>query len=311
MTDADVDGSHIRTLLLTFFYRHMKPMIESGRLYIAQPPLYRAKKGTSIQYLKDEAEMDDFLISEGSKNLILETPAKENKINQISGQELINLINLARKAQKLITALTRRLDNKRVIEQAAIISALKFENLIDKEIATEIAKYLALRLNTFELRMWKVEYSSNRLIIFKKEKGVSHRYEINNELLITPEAKELNNLRKTLMENFYRISKNGNAGIIKSTNEEYSITGPLDLIEKILEIGKSGISVNRYKGLGEMNPDQLWETTLDKNFRSLLKVKVDDVNEANTLFETLMGDVVEGRRNFIQENSLQVANLDI
>ena len=129
--------------------------------------------------------------------------------------------------------------------------------------------------------------------------------------MITPEAKELNNLRKILMENFYRLSKNGSAGILKSEKDEFSISGPLDLIEKILEIGKSGINFNRYKGLGEMNPDQLWETTLDKNFRSLLKVKVEDVNEANSLFETLMGDVVEGRRNFIQENSLKVANLDI
>jgi DNA gyrase subunit B len=113
------------------------------------------------------------------------------------------------------------------------------------------------------------------------------------------------------MESFYRISKDGSAGTIIASSEKYKITGPLDLIEKVLEIGKYGISVNRYKGLGEMNPDQLWETTLDKNFRSLLKVKIDEVNEANTLFETLMGDIVEGRRNFIQENSLKVANLDI
>ena len=112
------------------------------------------------------------------------------------------------------------------------------------------------------------------------------------------------------MENF-GILKNGCAGIIKNSTNEYPINGPLDLIEKVLEIGKSGIQVNRYKGLGEMNPDQLWETTLDKNFRSLLLVKVDDLHEANSLFETLMGDVVEGRRNFIQENSLKVANLDI
>ena len=311
MTDADVDGSHIRTLLLTFFYRHMKPMIEAGRLYIAQPPLYRAKKGSSIQYLKDESEMDDFLINEGSKNLILETPEKENQIKQIKGQDLINIINLSRKTQKLISALTRRLDNKKVIEQAAVIAALKYENLSDISIATEIAKYLDMRLNTFEANMWTVKYDKNRFLISKKERGVTHNYEINNEFLITPEAKELNNLRKKLMENFYRISKNGSAGIIKNSLNEYNITGPLDLIEKVLEIGKTGISFNRYKGLGEMNPDQLWETTLDKNFRSLLKVKIEEVNEANSLFETLMGDVVEGRRNFIQENSLKVANLDI
>ena len=133
---------------------------------------------------------------------------------------------------------------------------------------------------------------------------------INKEFLITPEAKSLNNLRKELMENF-GILKNGCAGIIKSSSAEFKINGPIDLIEKVLEIGKTGIQINRYKGLGEMNPEQLWETTLDKNFRSLLLVKIDEVNTANALFETLMGDVVEGRRNFIQENSLKVANLDI
>ena len=311
MTDADVDGSHIRTLLLTFFYRHMKPMIEAGRLYIAQPPLYRAKKGNSIQYLKDEAEMDDFLINEGSKNLILETPIKDNEIKQISGKDLLDVINLARKAQKYILPLIRRIDNKKIIEQAAVIAALKPENLLDKEIATEIAKYLSKRLNAIEPSVWDVVYENNRLIITRKERGVSQKFEINNEFLITPEAKSLNNLRKDLMENFYRISKEGSAGKLKNNSNEFNINGPIDLIEKVLEIGKSGIQVNRYKGLGEMNPDQLWETTLDQNFRSLLLVKIEDVNEANAIFETLMGDIVEGRRNFIQENSLKVANLDI
>ena len=310
MTDADVDGSHIRTLLLTFFYRHMKPMIDSGRLYIAQPPLYRAKKGTSIQYLKDELEMDDYLISEGSKNLILETPNADNKFKQISGAELLQIINLARKAQKLISSLTRRIDNNTVIEQAAIIRAINYENLNNKEIGSGIAKYLELRLNTIENKTWNVKYDQGKLSIIRSKRGVVQTYEINKEFLITPEAKSLNELRNELMDNF-GILKNGCAGIIKDTSSEFKINGPLDLIEKVLEIGKSGIQVNRYKGLGEMNPDQLWETTLDKNFRSLLLVKIDEVNEANTLFETLMGEVVEGRRNFIQEHSLEVANLDI
>ena len=310
MTDADVDGSHIRTLLLTFFYRHMKPMIESGRLYIAQPPLYRTKKGNSIQYLKDETQMEDFLINEGCKNLILETPTGENKLKQVSGMELKSIIDLARKAQKLIVPLTRRIDNQKVIEQASIIRAINNENLTNKEIGNEIAKYLELRLNTIESKIWKVKYDFGRLVINKQERGVNHNYEINSEFLITPEAKSLNELRNELMENF-GILKNGCAGIIKNSSNEYKINGPLDLIEKVLEIGKFGIQVNRYKGLGEMNPDQLWETTLDKNFRSLLLVKIDEVNEANSLFETLMGEIVEGRRNFIQEHSLEVANLDI
>ena len=309
MTDADVDGSHIRTLLLTFFYRHMKPMIESGRLYIAQPPLYRAKKGSSVQYLKDDKQMDDFLINEGSKNLVLESPSIDSKIKQTAGKDLLSLINLARKAQKYIFPLTRRIDNKTVIEQAAVIAALKPDILTDEKIAPEIAKYLALRLNTIESKVWNVEYKSNSFIIIKKERGVSQKFEINKEFLITPEAKSLNHLRKELMENF-GILKNGCAGILKSSSSAFEVNGPIDLIEKVLEIGKSGIQFNRYKGLGEMNPDQLWETTLDKNSRSLLLVRIDEVNEANILFETLMGDIVEGRRNFIQENSLKVSNLD-
>ena len=310
MTDADVDGSHIRTLLLTFFYRHMKPMIESGRLYIAQPPLYRVKKSSSVQYLKDELAMEEFLINEGSKNLVLETPKTDNTFKQIVGKELASLINLAKKSQKLIFPLMRRIDNKQIIEQAAVIAALKPESLNDEQVGLEIAKYLELRLNTIEIKIWKVEYQKNKLIIYRVERGVKQRFEINKEFLITPEAKLLNDLRKPLMENF-GILKNGCAGILKNSTLEFKINGPLDLIEKVLEIGKLGIQVNRYKGLGEMNPEQLWETTLDKNFRSLLSVKIDEVNEANTLFETLMGDVVEGRRNFIQDNSLKVANLDI
>ena len=310
MTDADVDGSHIRTLLLTFFYRHMKPMIESGRLYIAQPPLYRAKKGTSVQYLKDELEMDEYLINEGSKNLIFETPTSDNRVKKITGKDLFSIINLAKKSQKLILPLTRRIDNKKVIEQASIIKALNQKNLNDPKIGIEIAKYLTLRLNTIESKIWNVKYDDGKLIIIKEERGVKQTFEINKEFLITPEAKLLNDLRNELMDNF-GILKNGCAGVIKNATMEYKINGPLELIDKVLEIGKSGIQINRYKGLGEMNPDQLWETTLDKNFRSLLLVKIDEVNETNTLFETLMGDVVEGRRNFIQENSLKVVNLDI
>jgi len=310
MTDADVDGSHIRTLLLTFFYRHMRPMIEVGRLFIAQPPLYRSKKGNSIRYIKDENEMEQYLINEGSKNLIFEAPSPNNKIIQISNQELLKLINLSKKVQKLINQLTRRIDNRLVIEQAAVIAALKQESLKNREIGMGISKYLQLRLNTIERNIWNVSYEENKLIIVKSQRGVAERYIIDSEFLITPEARSLNEMRKILMNNF-GILKNGSAGVLKTPGREYNINGPIDLIEKVLEIGKSGTQINRYKGLGEMNPEQLWETTLDKNFRSLLLVKIDEVNEANTIFETLMGEVTEGRKNFIQENSLKVANLDI
>ncbi len=310
MTDADVDGSHIRTLLLTFFYRHMRPMIEAGRLYIAQPPLYRSKKGNSIRYIKDENEMEQYLINEGSKNLIFEVPTNENKINQIGKEDLVKLINISKKVQKLVFQLTRRVDNKLVIEQASVIAALKPESLNNSEIGKELANYLQLRLNTIQGKIWKVSYETNKLIIIKNQRGINERYEIDNEFLITPEAKSLNEMRKILMNNF-GILKNGCAGILKNNSVDININGPLDLIEKVLETGKSGAQINRYKGLGEMNPEQLWETTLDKNYRSLICVKIDEVNEANSIFETLMGDITEGRKKFIQENSLKVANLDI
>ncbi len=310
MTDADVDGSHIRTLLLTFFYRHMRPMIENGRLYIAQPPLFRSKKGNSIQYIKDENEMEQHLINEGSKKLIYEVPKNKNDINQISNNELIKLLNLCKIVQKLVERLTRRIENTLVIEQAAVIAALKADSYNDSDFGKQIAKYLELRLNTIESNQWKVIYENSYLEIIYLHRGVEKKYIINRDFLFTPEAKSLNELRKSLMENF-GILKNGSAGILKYGEIKYKINGPVDLIERVIDIGKQGLQINRYKGLGEMNPDQLWETTLDKNFRSLLMVKLDEVDQANEIFETLMGEATEGRKNFIQENSLKVANLDI
>jgi len=311
MTDADVDGSHIRTLLLTFFYRHMKPLIELGRLYIAQPPLYRAKKGSSIKYLKDEDEMEEFLINEGLKDLTLLKPTSDNKFVQISGKELLNIINLSKESQKFILPLLRRINNKNVIEQAAVIKGLNQDNINDTQIGIEISKYLQIRLNTISEisnKGWIVKHKNSRLEISREIRGVKELYFIDKEFLITPEARELNLIREKLMNNF-GILKNGRAAIIKNKSNEFSINGPIDLIEKVLEIGKSGLQVNRYKGLGEMNPEQLWETTLDKKKRSLVEVKIDDA--AENIFSTLMGEEVEGRRTFIQENSLKVANLDI
>ena len=289
-----------------------EPIIESGRLFIAQPPLYRAKKGSSIQYLKNENELIEFLISESLKNLTLLRPTSKNEYVQISGKDLKNIIDLSRDAQKYILPLMRRIDNKNVIEQAAVIKALNKNNIENLNIGKEIARYLQIRLNSisdpFEKR-WKVKHENKTLVISREIKGVKNLYFIDKEFLITPEARALNEIREKLMNNF-GILKNGSAAIIKNNSNEFSINGPIDLIDKILEIGKLGLQINRYKGLGEMNPEQLWETTLDKNIRSLLQVKIDEAYESDNLFSTLMGDEVEGRRNFIQENSLKVANLD-
>ncbi len=309
MTDADVDGSHIRTLLLTFFYRHMKPMIDSGRLYIAQPPLYRLKKGNSTVYKKDDNDLEDYLIEEGLKNTIFENIQK----SQVAGEELKNIIYLSKKTKNLVVPLLRRVDNTDIIEHTAIVRGLDIRNLEDKKIGEEIARYLEQRLNlisNISQKNWKVSHKSSSIIFKRTIRGFTESYSIDEDFAITPEARALNTLKDELMENFYRLKETG-CGILKHKNEKFNIFGPLNLIDKILDIGKSGLQINRYKGLGEMNPDQLWETTLDQNERVLLSVKINEIDAANKAFEDLMGGETDARKKFIAENSLKVANLDI
>ena len=309
MTDADVDGSHIRTLLLTFFYRHMKPIIDTGRLYIAQPPLYRLKKGNSTVYKKDDNDLEDYLIDEGLKNTIFRNIQK----SQVAGKELKQLIYLSKKTKNLVLPLLRRIDNGDIIEHAAIVRALDLRNLKDANIGQELAKYLQQRLNlisNISQKNWKVSHQNSSILFERTIRGFTERYTIDENFVVTPEAKALNESKDQLMENFYRLKESG-CGLLIHKNEEFKIFGPLNLIDKILEIGKSGLQINRYKGLGEMNPDQLWETTLDENERSLLSVKINDITEAETAFSDLMGDETEARKKFIVERSLKVANLDI
>ncbi len=309
MTDADVDGSHIRTLLLTFFYRHMKPIIDAGRLFIAQPPLYRIKKGNSTVYKKDEIDLEEYLIEEGLRN----TTLRNIQNDQIGGKQLKEIIYLSKKTKSLVIPLMRRIDNSDIIEHAAIVRALDLRNLQNQEIGKEIAKYLQQRLNiisNISEKNWKVNYNNSSIILERTIRGFTEKFIIDENFIVTPEAKALNEIRDSLMENFYRIKENG-CGAIQNKNEEYNIFGPLNLIDKILEIGKSGIQINRYKGLGEMNPEQLWETTLDKNERILLQVKINEIDAANKAFEDLMGGETDARKKFIAENSLKVANLDI
>ena len=309
MTDADVDGSHIRTLLLTFFYRHMKPIIDSGRLYIAQPPLYRLKKGNSTVYKKDDIDLENYLIQEGLKNTYFEN----TQLSQVGGEELKEIIYLSKKTKTLVIPLLRRVDNADIIENAAIVRALDIRNLEDNDIGKEIAKYLQQRLNlisNISQKNWKVVHENQSLFFQRTIRGFTEKYTIDKNFVITPEAKALNDLKDRLMDNFYRLKETG-CGVLNHKNEEYKIFGPLDLIDKILDIGKSGLQINRYKGLGEMNPDQLWETTLDQNERILLSVKINEIDEANKAFEDLMGGETDARKKFIAENSLKVANLDI
>ena len=306
MTDADVDGSHIRTLLLTFFFRQMPELVERGHLYIAQPPLYRAKKGSSETYLKDDRELEAYLINNGIDGVALTL----SNGARILGPDLERMAEQARDAKALIEPLVRRIGSAFVVEQCAIAGALNPELLADSERASRTAARICERLDALSEdieRGWTSHFDADNIeLVFERTlRGVTERYRIDQIQVRTPEARRLTGLADELTETF------GNGATLLMKDVERLINGPIALIEAIQDNGRRGLTVNRYKGLGEMNPDQLWETTLDVNQRTLLQVRVDHLDEAQEIFSTLMGDVVEPRRLFIQENALKVANLDI
>ena len=303
MTDADVDGSHIRTLLLTFFFRQMPELIEAGYLYIAQPPLYRAKRGQSETYLKDDKELDDYLTRNGSDGATLHL----SNGSSLVGSDLVSLVEKAREARAMIAVLSRRIGSQAVTEQCAIAGVMGPQGF---DHAKDAASYIAQRLNQLSNNLkqsWTGEYNeSEQNITFKRTvRGVTEVYVLDAQLIKTPEARELDGMVGDLQEAY------GKPAVLETKDSKETIDGPTKLSELIQQIGKKGLAVNRYKGLGEMNPDQLWETTLDPNQRTLLQVKINHSEEAAEVFSTLMGDVVEPRRDFIQENALKVANLDI
>ena len=305
MTDADVDGAHIRTLLLTFFYRQMPELIERGYVYIAQPPLYRAKRGNSVIYLKDDREMEDYLIRGGCDEAVLIRGDGE----QIVGQDLVDLVDRNNKARSLISTLGRKAPEK-IIEQLAIHGLFNQELLNDiPALKNELAKLVDV-LNAFEAEYdkgWTAEVAGDGSLVFSRTlRGVEEKHVIGNGILDSSEAKVLNELRGSLHDTYAEPSK-----LIVKGGFEKKITGPVALVDAIFAAGRKGIAINRYKGLGEMNPEQLWETTLDPEARSLLQVKIEHMDEADETFATLMGDVVEPRKEFIQENALNVVNLDI
>ena len=303
MTDADVDGSHIRTLLLTFFFRQMPELIEAGYLYIAQPPLYRAKRGQSETYLKDDKELDDYLTRNGSEGATLQL----SNGSSLAGNDLVSLVEKARQAKAMIEVLSRRIGSQIVTEQCAIAGVMGPQGF---DHAKGAASYVAQRLNQLSNNLkqtWTGEFNeSEQNITFKRTvRGVTEVYVLNAQLIKTPEARELDSMVGDLQEAY------GKPAVLETKDSKETIDGPTKLSDLIQLIGKKGLAVNRYKGLGEMNPDQLWETTLDPNQRTLLQVKINHSEEAAEVFSTLMGDVVEPRRDFIQENALKVANLDI
>ena len=304
MADADVDGSHIRTLLLTFFYRQMPELIERGYVYIAQPPLYKVKKGNSILYIKNEREMDDYLIRGGCDDAALVLADGE----QIAGQDLIDLVEKNRKARGLIANLSKNVPEK-IIEQMAIFGLFAPEFLSSVNPQPELDA-LAARLDELEAeydRGWKAVMQEDGSILFTRTlRGVTEKHVVGANILDMQEVPALASLQSVLHDTFAQTST-----LVSKQGLEKKISGPVSFVDAVIAAGKKGITIQRYKGLGEMNPEQLWETTLDPEARSLLQVKIDRMEEADETFATLMGDVVEPRKEFIQENALNVVNLDI
>ncbi len=300
MTDADVDGSHIRTLLLTFFFRHMRPLVDAGYLYIAQPPLFKIKLNKSEIYLKDQNHLDDFLIKNGIKNCSLTIGNNETIIEK----DLNNFVEKCIILNKYIMSLTRKIGGEEILSSLSNLGLLNKNIFEGKEKISIISNFL----NRFspENKYWEINLSSSeKSILFENTyRGITEKFELKSEDLDYNEVLEINNLSehsKIFQENVKLVFE----------NEELVINSSLHLVDLILEKGKKGAQISRYKGLGEMNPDQLWETTLDPNSRSLIQVKIEQEINAEETFSTLMGEVVEPRRNFIQENALNVSNLDI
>jgi len=303
MTDADVDGSHIRTLLLTFFFRQMPELIERGHLYIAQPPLYKATRGKQAIYLKDERALEDFLIDAGVENASLRL---ESAV-EFHGDQLKGLIDEARLVRQVLNSLHTRYDRK-VVEQAAIAGALRPDVAEDPERGPAAAAYIAQRLDAIseELeRGWTGETREGGYAFSRTMRGVTQTAVLDQALIASQEAKKLDERAASLQDVYAKPAK------LVRKSDEMQIDGPLSLFNAVLAAGRKGLQLQRYKGLGEMTAQQLWETTLDRDVRSLLQVKVKDTTDADDLFVKLMGDVVEPRREFIQENALSVANLDV
>jgi DNA gyrase subunit B len=303
MTDADVDGAHIRTLLLTFFYRQMRDIIDQGYLYIAQPPLYKVTRGKSEQYLKNERALEDYLISTGLDECVFKTASGEDR----SGRDLFTLVEDARAIRAVLRNLHSRY-NRKVVEQAAIAGVLRPEILRDPADATAAADYIAKRLDRLAdevERGWTGRFVEGEGFVFERTvRGVKEAAIIDDALLASADARKLDGYALKLQQAF------SDPGQLRRKDSQTAIHGPVDLFEAVTDAGRKGLTLQRYKGLGEMNPEQLWETTLDTEARSLLQVKVKEVDEADDIFTKLMGDVVEPRREFIQDNSLS-ANVDV
>ena len=305
MTDADVDGAHIRTLLLTFFYRQMPELVEQGHVYIAQPPLYKVAKGKTHSYLKDERALEDYLIDQGLVDAVLVAGDGTER----AGRDLRDIVEQARQIAGAINGLHSRY-NRNVVEQGAIGGVFDASILStpDSQRADEIAQRIARRLDSIAEEMetgWEGRYGNDGYVFKREVRGVTEVHTLDRALLGSLDARRLNERHEHLVEVYNTPAK------LKRKDKTEIITGPRSLLNAVYEVGRKGLDLQRYKGLGEMNPEQLWETTLDPDARTLLQVKVGDLSEADEIFSKLMGDIVEPRREFIQDNALNVSNLDV
>ncbi|WP_406855906.1 DNA topoisomerase (ATP-hydrolyzing) subunit B [Alsobacter sp. KACC 23698] len=301
MTDADVDGSHIRTLLLTFFFRQMPELIERGHIFIAQPPLYKVTRGKSQQYLKDERALEDYLIEQGVDSALLRTSSGEER----TGRDLKALVEEARIVRNLLNGLHSRYDRS-VVEQAALAGALHAitDEAAAEANATEVARRLDLIADDIE-RGWTGRVENSGYVFERTIRGVKHSAVLDAHLLASADARKLDEHAAPLREVFAAPA------LLSRKGDETQVAAAVGLFDAMTAVGRKGLTLQRYKGLGEMNPEQLWETTLDRSIRSLLQVRVKEVADADDIFTKLMGDVVEPRRDFIQSNALSVANLDV
>ncbi len=317
MTDADVDGAHIRTLLLTFFYRHMRPIIEGGYLYIAQPPLYKVNRGKSEVYLKDNAQLDDYLVDGGLSGMALETAEGPR-----SGADLKGLLDHARRMRTLMTYVPRRYDAA-VIEALALLGGFD-PNIPDRSAAADAAAKWQGRADP-EAR-WTVVVSEDGGYHFQRHwRGVTDHHIVDAAFVASAEARKMHMLATEQADAYAQTSRlvaqkaaakpietdavDDDEPIVDTRGKP--ISRPSELLDAVLAAGRKGLAIARYKGLGEMNAEQLWETTLDPSNRAMLQVQVEQADIADEIFTRLMGDVVEPRREFIQDNALSVANLDV
>ena len=306
MTDADVDGSHIRTLLLTFFYREMKVLIDEGFLYIAQPPLYRIKKGKTNLYLKDDSELENFIIEDVINDSVLNLSSGE----QISGNDLFEIYKKSLSISKFLDLVCdNNLGLYKVLEQAAISGILNNKTFSSQEKVGESIDYVVKRLNFLENEFekgWTAEADKEKNLVFSRLiRDVNETFIINSDDINSLKYDGIDKMASFLQDVFLTSPE------LKCNDEVFKFSGPTELAEKMINIGKKGLIFQRYKGLGEMNPDQLWETTLDPQYRSLLRVSVEQAQDASEVFSDLMGDDVEKRKEFIQSNAKKVSNLDV